>query len=169
MESLSGQTLTPEMVEQSLPTAVISGLVSTPIMSIVMLLLTTLIFFVILKIMGGKGKFKAYMSVVGYAGVISSLYILLALIIANFTGNLHVDPTLTSLATLVSPDSTGVVLYSVLKSIDIFSIWYYVVIAIGLTTVSKVKKKYVYSAVCAVFLIGLIISVAMAVVRSAVM
>jgi hypothetical protein len=169
VESLTGQTMTPEMVEQGLPSSMTYGLISTPIMSLVMLLLTTVIFFVILKIMGGEGKFKAYLSVVGYSGVISSLYILLVLIIASFTGSLHIDPTLTSLATLVSRDSTGVVLYNVLKNIDIFSIWYYVVIAIGLATVSKVKKKYVYSAVCTVFLIGLIINVVGAVAASAIM
>lgn len=169
MESLTGQALTPEMIEQTLPTAVISGLVSTPVMSLVMLLVTTLIFFVILKIMGSEGKFKAYLSVIGYAGVISSLYTLLVLVISNFTGSLHLDPTLTSLATLVSPDSIGVVLYNVLKCIDIFSIWYYVVIAIGLATVSKVKKKYVYSVVFAIFLIGLIINVAVATAASAIM
>lgn len=169
MESLTGQTLTPEMIEQSLPTAVTSGLIMTPITLLGMLLLTTVIFLIVLKIMGGEGKFKAYLSVVGYAGVIPSLYYLIVLIIANFTGSLHLDPTLTSLATLVSRDSVGVVLYNVLKCIDIFQIWYYAVIAIGLAAVSKVKKKYVYSAVCAVFLIGLIINVVMATAASAVL
>lgn len=169
MESLTGQTMTPEMIEQGLPTAIITGLISTPFMSLIMLLLTTVIFLVIFKIMGGEGKFKAYLSVVGYAGVISSMYILLVMIISNFTGSLHVDPTLTSLATLVSKDSAGVVLYNVLKNIDIFSIWYYIVMAIGLATVSKIKKQYVYLVVCVVFLIGLIINVVMGVAASSIM
>lgn len=160
MESMTGQTLTPEMVEKSLPAAVTQGLITTPLASLFMWLLITVIFFAILKIMGGQGKFKAYLSVTGYAYIISALYLLLVMIIAQFTGSLHIDPKLTSLATLASEDSVGVLLYSVLKSLDIFSIWYYVVMAIGLATVSKLKKNYVYAVVAAVFLVGLIISVA---------
>ncbi len=167
MESITGTAMTPEMIEQGLPRAVTYGLITTPIVLLVMLLLTTVLFFVILKIMGGEGKFKAYLSVVGYAGVITSLYTLFTLVIAYFTGSLHQSPTITSLATLVSPDSSGVVLYNVLSCIDLFKIWKYVVIAIGLAAVSKVKKKYVYSAVAVVFIIGLIITVAMAAAGSA--
>jgi hypothetical protein len=158
MESL-GVTMTPEMIEASLPQSMITGLISTPIAAAIMWLVITLVLFAVLKIMGGQGKFKAYLSVTGYASVISAAYMLIALVAATFTGSLHVDPTLTSLATLVSKDSVGTVVYALLKSIDIFSIWYYVVMAIGLAAVSKVKKSYVYIAVASVFVISVIIAI----------
>jgi len=50
VESLTGQALTPEMIEQSLPTAVTSGLVTTPLASLAMLLITTVIFLIYLKL-----------------------------------------------------------------------------------------------------------------------
>jgi hypothetical protein len=159
-KSLSGQVITPAMIEQTLPMNAKLGIIAAPFTMLFMWLFITLVFFAILKIMGGEGKFKAYMSVTGYAYVISSAYILLILIVSFFTGSLLVNPSLTSLATLVSPDSVGTVVYSLLKGMDIFSIWYYVVIAIGLAVVSKLKKRNVYIAVGVVFLIGLIISVA---------
>lgn len=43
MESLTGQTLTAEMVEKSLPTATIQGLIMTPLTMVFGLLLITLI------------------------------------------------------------------------------------------------------------------------------
>ena len=50
MESLTGQAMTAEMIEESLPTAMASGLISTPFAAIFGLLLITLIFFAIFKI-----------------------------------------------------------------------------------------------------------------------
>ena len=159
-ESLTGKATTPAMIEQTLPMSAKIGIISVPFSMLFMWLFITLVFFAILKIMGGQGKFKAYMSVTGYAYVITAAYILLILIVSFFTGRFMIDPSLTSLATLVSADSVGTVGYSLLKSLDIFSIWHYVVMAIGLAAVSKLKKRNVYMVVGIIFLIGIIISVA---------
>lgn len=157
VESLTGQALTAEMVEQGLPAATIQGLIVTPITMVIIMLFITLIFFAILKIMGGKGKFKAYLSVTSYSYVISALYILLLIPVSFVTGSLHQDVPLTSLATLASADMEGTFLYGILKGIDIFSIWYYSVMTIGFIAVSKLKKTYVYGVATAIFLIGLMI------------
>lgn len=158
MESMTGQTMTAEMVEQSLPTSTIMGLIMTPVGAVIGMLFITVIFFAILKLMGGQGKFKAYLSVTGYAYVISALYFLLIIPISFVTGSLHQNAPLTSLATLASPDMAGTFFNGILKGLDIFSIWYYAVIAIGFTVVSKLKKSYVYSVVAGIFIIGLIIA-----------
>lgn len=157
-ESLTGQTMTAEMVEQNMPFATIFGLISTPFTMVIGLLITTLIFFAILKLMGGQGKFKAYLSVTGYAYVISALYLLLLIPVSFITGSLHENAPLTSLATLASPDMAGTFFNGILKGIDIFSIWHYAVMAIGFTVVSKLKKVYVYGVVAGIFMIGLIIA-----------
>ena len=158
VESLTGQAMTAEMVEEALPTSMITGLISQPFGALFGLLLITLIFFAIFKIMGGQGKFKAYLSVTAYSGVISALYILLILIVSFFTGSLHQDVPLTSLATLASSDMAGTFFYGVLKGLEIFSIWSYAVMAIGFTAVSKLKSKHVYIVVAAIFLVGLVIA-----------
>ena len=158
VESLTGQVMTSEMIESSIPAAAIQGLIFTPITWVIMLLFITLIFFAILKIMGGQGKFKAYLSVTGYSYVIPALYIILLIPVSFVTGSIHQDSPLTSLATLASPDMQGTFLNGMLKGIDIFSIWSYAVMAIGFTAVSKLKKTYVYGVVGIIFLIGLIIA-----------
>lgn len=159
MESL-GVVMTPEMVEASLPNAMVTGLISTPITLAVVYLFITLVFFAILKLMGGQGKFKAYLSVLVHANIISVLYTLLLIPISFISGSLHQGAApLTSLAALVSQDTTNTLLYGVLASLDIFSIWYYVVLAIGLTAVSKLKKNYVYYVVAGIFIVSMIIGI----------
>lgn len=157
-ESL-GIEMTPEMIEASLPNSVNIGLISLPPTMIISFLLSALIFFAILKLMGGQGKFKAYLSVVVHANIILVLYTLLVIPLSYITGSLHENPTLTSLATLMSPDQAGTIVYSILSAIDVFSIWYYAVLGIGFAAVSKLKKQHVYAITAGIFLIGIIISV----------
>lgn len=157
-ESL-GIEMTPEMIEATLPSSVNVGLISIPPTFIIGFLLSALIFFAILKLMGGQGKFKAYLSVVVHANIILVLYTLLVIPISYITGSLHEIPTLTSLATFLSPDQEGTIIFSILSSIDVFKIWYYAVLAIGFAAVSKLKKKHVYAITAGIFLIGIIISV----------
>lgn len=155
--SLTNQAMTAELLETSLPIAAVAGLISTPIGAVIGMMFITLIFFAVLKLIGGQGKFKAYLSVTGYSYVITALYLLLLIPVSFVTGSLHQDVPLTSIATLASSDMVGTFLYGMLKGIDVFVIWNYAVMAIGFTAVSKLKKKYVYGVVTAVFLIGLII------------
>ncbi|MGE5614531.1 MAG: YIP1 family protein [Bacillota bacterium] len=155
-----GLEMTPEMIEASLPVSVKTGLIGTPPVMIFVILFITFVFFAILKLIGGQGKFKAYLSVVVHANLIPVLYTLLCIPISFITGSLHDEVRLTSLATLASADMAGTVLYAILARIDIVSIWNYAVMAIGFTEVSKLKKKYVYSIVAGIFIIGVIISIA---------
>lgn len=152
-----GVETTPEMIEQQLPFSAVIGIIGVAFMGIVMLLIITLIFFAIFKIMGGQGKFKAYLSVTGYAYVITILYFIVTAIASFFTGSLHDTTPLTSLANLLPQDMKGQFLYGMANGVDIFGIWYYAVIAIGMAKVSKINKTYVYGAVCIVFIIGLLI------------
>lgn len=162
-----GIEMTPEMVEASLPTAVITNLIATPVTVFVGLVLTALIFFAIFKLMSGQGKYKAYLSVVVHANIINTLYTLLLIPISYLTNSFHENAQLTSLATLAPLDMIGTPFGAFLASIDIFKIWYYVVLAIGFCAVSKLKKKHVYIVTGVVFLAGVIISVLSAVAANA--
>ncbi len=155
-----GMEMTPEMVEASLPASVITGLISIPFATIIGFLLTALLFFIILKLMNGQGKYKAYLSVTVHANIITVLYTFLLIPISHITGSLHDSAPLTSLATLAPLDMAGTPFYTFLANIDIFRIWYYVLLAIGFCAVSRVKKKKVYIVTAVIFLVGLLISIA---------
>lgn len=158
MQSL-GVEMTPEMIEAQLPTQIIATLITTPLGAVIMLLVSALICFAIFRIMGGEGKFKAYLSVVSHANVITVLYTLLLIPITYITGTLNLGSSITSLSTLVSKDAVSPILYSILNSIDLFSIWYYIVAAIGMAAVSKLKKRNVYIVVAVLFVISTIITI----------
>ena len=158
MQSL-GVEMTPEMIEASLPNSIIYGLIGGPVETIIMMLVSALICFAIFRIMGGEGKIKAYLSVVSHASVITVLYTLLLIPITYITGTLNLTSSITSLSTLVSKDAVSPVIYSILNSLDLFSIWYYIVAAIGMAAVSKLKKRNVYIVVAVLFVISTIITI----------
>lgn len=158
VESLTGTKLTPEMIEQNLAKSRIQSIITTPLTALFMWVLITVIIFAIVKIGGGKGKFKQYLSVTGYAYVISALYLLITLAVSYFTGSLHLEMPLTSIGNLFGSEMKGSFIFGVLKGIDIFSIWYYAVIAIGTAIVSGFKKRTTYGIVAGIFIVGLIIA-----------
>jgi hypothetical protein len=159
MESLMGIEMTPEMIEQSIAQGSISGLVSSGVSMLIAPILMALIFFAIFKIIGGKGKFKAYLSVVVQSNIIMVLYSLLLIPIAFITNDLHQSVPLTSFATLVSADDVSPALLGLLTKMDIFAIWRYLVMGMGFAAISKLKKNTVYIITGAIFLIGVIAGV----------
>jgi hypothetical protein len=156
MESLMGIEMTPEMIEQSVSQGSTYGLVAVAGQMLASSLIIALIFFAILKIMGGTGKYKAYLSVVVHSNIIIVLYSLLLIPISYFTNDLHQSVPLTSFATLVSTEDINPYLMGLLVKLDIFAIWRYAVMGIGFAAVSKLKKNTVYIITAVIFLIGLI-------------
>ncbi|NTV89101.1 MAG: YIP1 family protein [Clostridiales bacterium] len=158
-ESISGTAMTAEMIEKNAQQGMLVGLIASPFTSLLMWLFITLIFFAVIKIGGGDGKFKHYLSVIGYSYVIYAIYLLLVLVVSFFTNSLHVSLPLTSMANVLGDDMKGTWLYGIMKGVDLFSIWQYSVMAIGLSTVSKFRKTWIcYVIVGAFFIIGIVIS-----------
>ncbi len=152
---------TAEMLEKQANTSLIGGMVGGPIFSIGGWLLGTLILFGIIKIFGGQGRYKQYLSVTGYAYVIMVISSILTTIISYIIGSYNPEVSMTSLAILFSKDSVDSFIYTIFRQIEIFSIWHYVVIAIGVLVVSKVSKTKVYSIITAIYIIGMLIAAGM--------
>ncbi|HDP98889.1 MAG TPA: YIP1 family protein [bacterium] len=101
-------------------------------------------------ILGGETTFKKIFSVNLYAGLISALGIVISipLILIKKSINIHF-----SLASLLSDDQIGTFLYRVLRSFDIFSIWYFVVLTIGFSVIYKFSIKKSATAMVFVFVL----------------
>lgn len=166
VQSVTGQTITPDMIEQNISRGFIQSVILLPVGSLFKWFITTVIFFAVFKIFGSKGKFKQFFSITGYASVIAALYLLIVLAASFFTGSLHVDVPLTSLANLFSPDATGGFLYGIAKGIDIFYIWNYCVAAIGLAGLSGFRKRNTYILMAVLFAVGLLITGSMTMAQS---
>ena len=154
-DAFTGLAMTAESIERFI---LIFGTAGTSLSALFGWFMTTVIFFAIFKIFGAGGKFKQYMSITGHAYIITVLYFLLVLAASFLTGSLHMDLSLTSVANLLPADISGSFLYGMAMEIDIFLIWYFCVIAIGMAAISGFKKRNAYILVAAVYAVGLIIS-----------
>lgn len=147
--------MTQEQIQANLNLSVKIATYAAPVNVIVSWLLGTAILFGIMKIFKGQGSFKQYLSVTGYASVITAVSFLLTLAVSYVTGSVNLN---SSLALLV-PDMKGELLYGILRGLDLFIIWHYAVIAIGVSVLSKVGKAKVYSIVGLMFAVALFLGV----------
>lgn len=145
---------TAEQIDQALNITTITGLAGGGVFAVALWLFGALILWGIIKILKGEGSYKQILSVTGYAAVISVLGAIITIITTRLTG-VYSEVSITSLATIL-PDMKGNFIYGVAKSLEVFSIWKYIVIAIGVATVSKLDKKKAYIIV-ACFFVALLI------------
>ena len=153
----SNKQLTPEQIQSAMPITVITGLIGTPIGSVLAWIVGAAILFGLIKLFKGEGKFKQYLAITGYAYVIMFLYILLSAIVSFFSGSLLLDSSVTNITNLFLPDLKGTYVYGVLRGIDFFTIWHYIVIGIGITLVSKLSKPKVYSIILIIYIASILI------------
>lgn len=117
---------------------------------------------------GGRATFSQIFAVVFYAWLPGLIKTLLAIIIL-FVGVepdsfLISNPVGTNPGYYLSALDTPKWLYSLAMSIDIFSIWMYVLLAIGCATVAKVKRSSGYIAVFGWWILTLLVRVVFAAV-----
>lgn len=144
-----------EMSAEQIDNVINGSAYSTPfvmaVMAVAMWFLGALILWGIVKIFKGKGTYKQFLSVTGYASVISSLGSLAIIITTLLTGT-YAEVSYTSLAAFI-PDTKGSFIFGAAKIIEVFSIWMYVVIGIGTVTVSKLDRKKAFLIVACIFVI----------------
>jgi len=134
------------------------GPIGAAISTIIILLVFTLIFWFVGNIvLGGQTKFNKMFSVYLHSSLIGMLGVLfsLPLIIQKQTADVHF-----SLALLLPQEQSSTVLFNTLKAFGIFSIWQYVVLAIGFAVIYKFSMKKAGTAMVVLFLLYVIFSVA---------
>lgn len=152
MMKASPMQLSAEQIQAAVNTQAVVGLIATPIVSVIFLLIGTAVVMGILRIFGGKGTFKQYLSMNGYTNVIGVVYLLIALVLSFFTANIYIDVPFDSIATFMGPDMRGTWVFGIAKGIRVFSIWQYAVFAAGLAYISKADKRIVYGLVALGFI-----------------
>jgi hypothetical protein len=127
----------PSSIESTGPFIRISSIVAAVIVSpIMMFILAGIMTFVFTFLFGGEGSYKQFLAVVTHASVISSLGALLLVPLKLAQG----DPALTlSIGTFFSFLGAGYWM-NVLKMLDLFALWSYGVMAIGVTAVDPKRS-----------------------------
>ncbi|PLR95930.1 Yip1 family protein [Bacillus sp. T33-2] len=100
-------------------------------------------------LMGKSTPYKKVLAILIYSSIISALGVLINGLIALALGG--DEASYTSLAPLVADNQ---MLYAIAKSFDIFQIWYYIVLAIGLHIVTGLSKNKTIILVVILFVIG---------------
>ncbi|AGK55970.1 Yip1 family protein [Bacillus sp. 1NLA3E] len=100
-------------------------------------------------IMSNDTSYKRLLAVVIYSSIITSLGVLVNTLIALSLGGYEVSYT--SMAPLFEDNK---MLNAIAQSFDIFKIWYYAVLGIGLHIVTGISKNKAVTLVVIVFLIG---------------
>lgn len=160
-----GRTVTPEayaaIQKQSAFMAPIQA-AAIAVMAPVMAALIAGILFGVFTVLGGEARYKHVLAVVSHAGVISTLQLLFTLPMNYQRQSMS---SATNLAVFFPNLAEGSFLASMLGFIDLFWIWYLVVLAIGVAAVYRRKWTTVTGGFFVVYiLIGLAVAAIKAVV-----
>ncbi len=134
------------------------ALAFAPIMSVIYWLAIAFLVFILVKIFKGEGTFKQYLSIAGYAHIIVVIYYLLSLVISFSTGQLYLDSSLANISNIFAPELRGSYLYGIIRSLDFFTIWFFLVIGMGANKASNRNNNIGYIATAIVFVLYIIVS-----------
>ncbi len=114
-----------------------------------LLLILSLIALLILKILKGNANFQGLLNAIGLGNVIIAIGVIIGTVLAIVLGKLSgVSPAL-----FFDEDSVGAKLFAFFTKLDVFYIWFYIVISIGIAKAGKVKTMPVMIILISVFLI----------------
>lgn len=122
--------------------------------SFIVLLLLSVIYLIALKIMKAETDFSNILNVVGLALLIGAIGNLISIVISILKGNMTtIGPSL-----FMSESSVGEKMYALLTKIDLFSIWFYAVITIGLSKVGKISTGKAAGVVFGIWIVYIIVA-----------
>jgi hypothetical protein len=129
----------------------IMGYVGTLFSIVFIFLILSLAVYLGMKVFKSGMTFQNVLNVVGSASVITAIGGIVAIVISILLDDLKsVGPAL-----FVDKSTVGDVGYNVLSSFDVFSIWAYAVIAVGLTKIGKVSAGKAYGLVFGLWILWL--------------
>jgi len=132
----------------------ITGFAGAVVSPFIMLFLLSVIYMLFLKTMKANFDFTNLLNVVGLSMMISAVGSILGIVISIIMGEL----TSIGLALIFKPEVVGETLHSLFMKLDVFSLWFYVLVSIGLVKVAKIKPVMSYSVVFGLWVLWLVIT-----------
>lgn len=164
-QSVKDGTLTKEQADQqldliekfgdpeSMMTKIISYSASVLGIPFVVIILS-LVYMLGVRLLKGDITFQNAMNVTGIASVISAIGTIISAVLSLVLDRVvNISP-----AILLDRESTSNTLYNVIFAFDVFTIWHYVVIAIGLYCLANISKAKAFGLVFGVWIGWLIIT-----------
>jgi len=124
----------------------LGAIVLTPMYMLTSFLVISSILYAFVAMSGRKPEWHTLMSICVYAGVIEIIALVLRLAMMMSWRTTHVDTSLRMLGELGKPTFWG--------AIDPFRIWYWVLIAIGVTTTRQLSRRAAIASALTLFLLS---------------
>lgn len=129
----------------------ITGFAGAVIAPFLMLFVLAVIYMLLLKMFRATFEFTNVLNVVGLSMIVSAIGSVLAIVLSIIMGELNS----VSLSLVLKADTVGDTFHALLMKLDVFSIWFYILISIGLVRVAKVKPVVSYGIVFGLWIIWL--------------
>jgi hypothetical protein len=163
----------PAQIEQGVRIASTIGKIATycsPLLTLIFLLIIAGVLLIAHRMFGGEGDFKQAFSVLTYASYVTVIEGLIRTIILMAKGGMVSG---LDMATLVRSNPAFLVdqkdhpvLFSLFSSIDIFTIWYVVLLVIGFAAISKLSRKKSATIIIGLWILVILIKVGFAALQA---
>jgi len=135
------------------------GLIMVPIGLIIFYFIVAGIAHLAINIMSSRSNFKKTLSLISFCGIITIIEQIISTVVLRMRGVESVESAADlkfslSLAPLLG-DGKGL-LGAVLQSLSIFSIWYYVVLILGIAAIFRISRKSAIVPVLPIWIVGVI-------------
>ncbi|MFO7914406.1 MAG: YIP1 family protein [Candidatus Krumholzibacteriales bacterium] len=145
--SLNERGLSEEQLQMALDrmgTFQVVGYIVAPIAAITIYLLSALVINITANLMSGRSDYRKALSLSIFVGLIPLVEQIISVVVVRMRGIEAIQSTQDaqislSLAPLFS--DAGNFVNSILKSLSIFSIWYYIVMALGIAAIYRINVK----------------------------
>jgi hypothetical protein len=142
---------TDEYIKSMVDVSAITQVITQPLVLVGMMFFSALYYWLGVKITKGTITYKTTLSLVAYSGLVSMLSYIVLLIVNLLNGDFTVYP-LTSLSTLLPSQMEGGFIYGLLMNMEVFTLWRYILIALGLIHIAKISKAKSYTLVGIAFI-----------------
>ena len=132
----------------------ISSYVGAVVGQFILLFILSLVYFIVLKILKADFEFMNILNVVGLSMLIYSVGSIVGTVLSIIIGDL----SSVSFGLIIKEDFVGDKLSVLISKIDLFSVWFYSVVAIGLTKISNAKPVVITVIVFALWILYSVIT-----------
>lgn len=113
-----------------------------------------LVYFLGLKMLKSEATYTSILNVIGLAFLISGIQHLVSSLLSIITGKMST----VSLGLLLSSEQVGTSVYSMISSFDLFSIWFFIVVSIGIIKIGRISTAQGYGMVFGLWIIWTILT-----------
>ncbi|MBP7175986.1 MAG: YIP1 family protein [Thermoclostridium sp.] len=146
-----------EQIEQITNGSMIASLFVSPLTYLIVWLVTTLVAYLIYKLVKCEKGLKKYFSMTGYIMLITMAGLLINSVYIYLTGNVS-TVMVTSLASLFDPDLSGTFIFTMASQIEVFNLWTFALFGMGFVYTGGTEKKKTYALTAILFVVVMLAS-----------